>query len=258
MPEFARPNATLHYEIAGIGRPLLLVAGTASDSASWGPLLPLLAGRQLIMPDNRGSGRSRAAGSLAIPDMIDDLSALIDHLGIGPLDVVGHSLGGLLGLGLAATYPRQVARLVTLTSGTMSDASRVLFRDLARLYFTMAPTDWFRLLYQWLFSDPFFADEANIAAAASGSTAYAWRQSPGDFARQVAAIDAMPPIDLRRVTCSVLAVAAELDLLAPPKAVLALHSAISGVHHQTIPGAAHSIHWEKPAEVAAAISGFLG
>lgn len=257
MPELSRPHAILHYEIAGTGKPLLLVAGIASDSASWGPLPPLLRGRQLIMPDNRGSGRTRADGPLAIPDMIDDLAALIDHLGIGPVDVVGHSMGGFLGLALAAHHPDRVARLVTLACGTLSSASRVLFHDLARLYFTIPPADWFRLLYQWLFSDPFFADEANVAAAAAGSTAYPFRQSPGDFARQVAAIDTMPPIDLGRVACRVLAVAAELDLLAPPGAVAALHARVAGIRHQSIPAAAHSIHWEKPAEVAAAINGFL-
>jgi pimeloyl-ACP methyl ester carboxylesterase len=55
----------------------------------------------------------------------------------------------------------------------------------------------------------------------------------------------------------VLALSAELDLLAPPKAVAELHRDVPGVEFATVVGAAHSIHWEKPAETAAAINAFL-
>ncbi len=115
-----------------------------------------------------------------------------------------------------------------------------------RLYFTIPPEDWFRLLYQWLFSPPFFADEANVASAAAASTAYAHRQSPGDFARQVAAIDRALPVDLSPIKCPVLALSGGRDLLAPPGAVEQLHTKIQRLSHQTIPYAAHSLHWEAP------------
>ena len=236
---------------------MLLIAGIASDGASWGPLVPLLAGRRLILIDNRGCGQTKVEGPIEIAEMADDCAALLDHLGLGAVDVVGHSLGGHIALDLAARHPAHVARLVTLTSGSISAASRVLFRDMARLYFTIVPQDWFRLLYQWLFSEPFFIDEANVAAAAEGSTSYAHRQSPGDFARQVAAIDRAGVLDLASVRSPTLAVAAELDLLAPAKAVRAMHAGIADVRFTTIAGTAHSIHWERPAETAVVIAGFL-
>jgi len=62
MPQFENGAASIHYEIIGEGEPLLLIAGTASDGASWGPLLPLLTGRRLILIDNRGSGQTRVEG----------------------------------------------------------------------------------------------------------------------------------------------------------------------------------------------------
>lgn len=258
MPQFQRSDATIHYETAGEGRPLLLIAGTASDNASWGPLLPLLPGRQLIMPDNRGSGRTHIEGPLTLSDMVEDCAGLLDHLRLDAVDVVGHSLGGYLALCLAATHPTRARRLVTLGAGTIDAKARVLFRDLARLYFTTPPEDWFRLLYQWLFSTPFFEDEAVIAAAAASSTAYQYRQSPSDFARQVAAIDSAPVIDLATITAPILAISAELDLLAPPIAVEAMHRPLPTLRdHVTIPHTAHSIHWEAPQAVADAINGFL-
>ena len=257
MPQFQNGAASVHYEIIGEGRPLLLIAGTASDGASWGPLLPLLPGRRLILIDNRASGRTKVEGPITHAEMIEDCAALLDHLGLAAVDVVGHSLGGFLGLGLAATHPDRVARLITLCAGAISPRGRVIFRDLARLYFVLPPEDWFRLLYPWLFSDPFFADERRVAAAATGSTTYAFRQSPGDFARQIAAIDHATPIDLTGITAEVLAISAELDLLSPPAAVAALHASVPRLEHVTLANVAHSIHWEAPQAVTDAISGFL-
>jgi aminoacrylate hydrolase len=189
--------------------------------------------------------------------MFNDCAALLDHLGVKTVDVVGHSLGGWIGLGLAARHPGKVARLVTMGTSPLTARTFVLLRDLARLYFTMVPQDWFRLFYQWLFSEAFFADEANVAAAADASTNYKYRQSPGDFARQIAALDHPEDVDLSKISCSVLAMSAELDLLAPEAAVVEFHRPIPAHQLMTITGSAHSLHWEKPAEVAAAINAFL-
>jgi aminoacrylate hydrolase len=258
MPEFIRDAATIHYETIGTGKPLLLIAGTASDGASWAPLVPLLPGRQLILIDNRGSGQTKVDGPLSHADMIEDCAALIDHLGIDPVDVVGHSLGGFLGLGLAARHPDKIARLVTMCAGFIKPRTKALFTDLSRLYFTLPPEDFFRLLYPWLFSDPFFTDAANVTAAAKASTDYAHRQSPGDFARQISAMDRPAQYDMATITCPVLAIAGELDLFAPPESVARAHGPIAEHEMTTIEDAAHSIHWEKPAETAAAIMEFLG
>lgn len=258
MPEHLHADASLHYEILGDGPPLLLIAGLASDGASWGPLLAELSGRQLIVVDNRGAGRTRSAGPIRFADYVADIASLIEALGIGPVDVVGHSLGGAIGLWLAAAHPHLAKRLVTLTSGGTSASKTLLFKDMARLGFIVPPEDWFRLLYQWLFSDALFADEANVAAAAAASAAYPHRQSPGDFSRQVAALATVGPLARERIACPVLAVSAERDLLAPPAAVDALHAGISGLERREVAGVAHSIHWEAPQVVGAMIRDFLG
>lgn len=257
MPQFDNHGASLFYETSGAGRPLLLIAGLASDMASWGPLPPLLTGRQLIMIDNRGCGRTQSTGEIRIADMADDCRALLDHLGIAEVDIVGHSMGGMIGLLLAAAAPERVRRIVTMTSGVIAPSKRILLKDLARLYASVSPTDFFRLLYQWLFSEPFFADERNVTAAALASTSYPYRQSPADLARQVAVFDRALDWDPGRVRCPVLALSAEKDILAPTAMVEAMHAPIAGVRYGVIAGAAHSVHWEKPAEVAAAINDFL-
>lgn len=147
MPEFTRDVASIHYELLGEGPPLLLVAGTASDGASWGPLLPLLTGHRLILIDNRGSGRTRCEGALSHDEMIEDCAALLDHLGIEKADVVGHSLGAFLSLGLAARHPDRVSKVASLSLGFLDARTRAIFTELARLYPRLPPEDFFRLLY---------------------------------------------------------------------------------------------------------------
>lgn len=259
MPDFDNNGARVHYELLGSGSPVLLIAGIASDGASWGPLVPLLADRhRLIMIDNRGSGRTKVEGPIELADMMGDCVALLDHLKLDRVDVVGHSMGGMLGLMLAAAHPERVNRLVTLASGTISRDDRLLFGELSSLYSDMSPEKWFRVLYYWLFSSTFFPSERAIADAAAGSATYPYRQSPADFARQVAAIDHLrSPLDFSHVACLVLAVAAELDLLAPEVTVKMLHADVPHVAHRRIDGAAHSVHWERPDEVAALIREFL-
>lgn len=258
MPDFDNNGASVHYEFVGAGPPLLLLAGLASDGASWGPLTPLLAERfRVILIDNRGSGRTRAGGELTIADMADDARALLDHLDIREASVVGHSLGGALGLILSASHPTRVRRLVTMTTGAVTPKIHALFADLLRVYREDEPETYFRLLFQWLFSEPFFADAASVSAAAEASAAYPYRQSPDDFARQVAALKTAPKIELAAVRCPVLALAAGRDLLGPPDAVRALHAPIPDHRVEVIENAAHSIHWEAPDDVAQKVLAFL-
>lgn len=259
MPDFDNNGARVHYELVGSGPPLLMLAGLASDGASWGPLTPLLAAHhRLILIDNRGCGRTKVEGPLAVLDMVDDAVALLDRLEVRDANIVGHSLGGAIGLLIASRHPGRVRRLVTMTSGGIHTKTRTLFEDLARVYARVEPQDYFRLLFQWLFSEPFFANPANVAAAATGSVLYPFRQSPADFSRQVAALRTVPEIDTAAIACPVLALAAERDLLGPPEAVMALHAGIADHRVEVIPEAAHSIHWEATQAVAEKVLGFLG
>jgi aminoacrylate hydrolase len=259
MPQLDVLDVSIHYEIVGKGQPVLMIAGTASDGASWAPLLPLLQDRfQLILIDNRGSGQTRHAGRIFIEDIVADSAKLIDHMDFGPLPVIGHSLGGAIGLRLAASHPHKVSKLVTLAAGA-NPKSIALLKDLAELYDSgIRPQLFFRLLYQFLFSASFFANPANVEAAAEASTNYRHRQSPADLKRQVAMFDAVAPLNRESVMAPVLAISGGGDLLASPDDVTAAHAGIKNLAQITIPGIGHSTHWEAPEAVATAILKFLG
>ena len=90
---------------AGVGRPLVLVHGATADHTTWRTSGPLLATRHTIHAvDRRGRGASGDTAGYAIEREFEDLAAVVDAVAAesgGPVDVVGHSYGGRIGLGAA-------------------------------------------------------------------------------------------------------------------------------------------------------------
>jgi pimeloyl-ACP methyl ester carboxylesterase len=105
----------LYYETHGAGRPMILLHGGLGSGEMFGPILPTLAEKHLvIVPDLQGHGRT-ADIDRPIDErlMADDVAALIDHLGLEKPDLVGYSLGGGIAFHTAVKYPDKVRKLVT-------------------------------------------------------------------------------------------------------------------------------------------------
>ena len=98
MPILHNKDVDLYYEIHGEGAPLMLVAGLASDSQSWLPVVDALTSQyQLILLDNRGVGRTEPKDiEISIGAMADDCIALARHLNVSSFSLLGHSMGDLL------------------------------------------------------------------------------------------------------------------------------------------------------------------
>jgi pimeloyl-ACP methyl ester carboxylesterase len=99
----------------GEGGTLLLVHGWTCDSCDWSWQFGAFAGRHRVLaPDLRGHGRSGAGDGYDLRAFAADLTALLDLLAVGPVVVVGHSLGGAIASVLAVEHPDRVRALVTL------------------------------------------------------------------------------------------------------------------------------------------------
>ena len=107
-----------HVRSAGPSRkrrttPVLLLHGVPETSATWEPLMEILAkDRACLAPDLKGLGQSEAKGPYDIPTLAGELAALVLHEFDGPVDIVGHDWGGSLALALAGARPELVRRLV--------------------------------------------------------------------------------------------------------------------------------------------------
>jgi 3-oxoadipate enol-lactonase len=105
----------LAVEVTGEGPAVVLVHGLGGTSNFYQPQVGALAERfRVIRPDTEGSGRSPVTGTLSIDGFADDLAALIDGLGEGPVRVVGHSLATVTVRTLAARRPDLVSHLALL------------------------------------------------------------------------------------------------------------------------------------------------
>ena len=108
----------LYYETHGSGRPLVLLHGGLGSGEMFGPALERLAeGHRVIAVDLQGHGRTADVDRpLSVVTMGDDIAALIEHLGLGQVDLVGYSLGGGVAFQCAANHPELVRRLVMVST----------------------------------------------------------------------------------------------------------------------------------------------
>ena len=132
MPSMIVNGVDLYYECHGKGAPLMLIAGRASDSQSWQPIVEELSQHYLvILPDNRGVGRTKPQDiETSIQQIADDCMALIGHLGLSSVTLLGHSMGGFVALDCAIRYPERVSQLILAgTSAFNSERNKALFQD---------------------------------------------------------------------------------------------------------------------------------
>ncbi|MFN8520168.1 MAG: alpha/beta hydrolase [Chloroflexota bacterium] len=112
------PGATLTYDVRpgadGQHRPLLVI-GSPMGASGFGTLAGHFADRTVVTYDPRGVERSVKDDptSESTPDQhADDLHRIIEHLGLGPVDVFASSGGAVNALALVATHPEDVRTLV--------------------------------------------------------------------------------------------------------------------------------------------------
>jgi len=103
------------YRRLGAGPPLVLVMGLGGSIDDWTPsfVADLASHFDVVVFDNAGVGRSAGpTGTLTVSAMADQTSALITTLGLGRVDVLGWSMGGMVAQALAVRHPGQVAKII--------------------------------------------------------------------------------------------------------------------------------------------------
>jgi len=256
-------NVTIEYETTGEGEPLLLVMGLSCQLIHWpDEFVEMIASRgfQVIRFDNRDMGlstkfpgdpvgigrtlaslvsRRLARSAYLLADMADDAAGLLDHLGVGPVHVVGASMGGMIAQSIAIGHPDKVLSLTSIMSNTGNRRSgrptTTVIRKMAGLM-VGAPDNDGRITAAILdngvaigrlISGPHF-DEAEERAMIT--RAFDRNYSPAGTMRQVLAISASPnrTRDLRKVTAPTLVIHGLADPLVQPSGGVATTRAIPG------------------------------
>ncbi len=251
----------IYFEVHGDGPPLVLVAGLASDSQSWLPVVPPLAERfAVITYDNRGVGRTAPQDAdISMTLLTDDCAALIEHLGYSKVVLLGHSMGEFIAQQFAARYPDRVDRLILVGTALENTARNcALFLDMARSLKSGAdPEAWFREFFGWIFTTRFLQDEATVAEALLIAVEYPYPQTPAQFRRQVESVAEFVGVNASRIKAKTLVMTGSEDLLFPSQQGHALAEELPNAEFLLVPDAAHSIHMEVPGAFVDAVLQFL-
>ncbi len=258
MPIFEHDGIEMHYERSGDGPPLLLIAGMMSDSASWAALVPSLERHfTVIRPDNRTTGRTVPWSAPATIDKCAfDCAALMDRISRGRAHVVGHSLGGMIGMRMATQYAENVKSLTLLAAAPLRLERNVqLFKTLLAIRQSNAkPGVWLNALFPWLFAPSLYETPGALAEATQAALAYPYAQTPAAMAHQLAALDGYAPEAPGDLPCPTQALLGADDLLMPAGHAKA---ALGDIPAHMIADAGHSVHWDQPEAVSEHLRRFI-
>ena len=107
----------LDGEVAGQGPPVVLLHGLSATRRNvvQGSRALLRRGYRVIAYDARGHGASSPGTRYGYPELIEDLEAVLDDLGLDRVALVGSSMGAATGMAFALRHPERVAALVQIT-----------------------------------------------------------------------------------------------------------------------------------------------
>jgi pimeloyl-ACP methyl ester carboxylesterase len=119
-------DVELSLDDVGTGPPLVLIHGVATCRAEWRPFTAGWArDRRVVAYDQRGHGESTHLGQperYSLDLLVKDLAELLDRRSVGPADLLGHSLGGVVAMKYALAYPDRVRSLVMVNASALPSA----------------------------------------------------------------------------------------------------------------------------------------
>ena len=247
-----RGDAEIYYEVDGEGPPIVFAHGLGGNQLSWWQQLAHFAGTHTCIAfAHRGFPPSSAVPGNRAPDAYaDDLAALIDELRVENVALVGQSMGGWTCLEYALREPKKVRALVMAsTSGTI-DYNQLGDSSIAE-WSRRAPGALAEL--QKLGVHP--AAGGRMAREQPALAQLYWQiaeMAPAAFREQVRErilqLRNRPPTLLAQLPMPVLFITGDEDWVFPPAAGPAFAALAPKGRAVRVPGAGHSVYFERAAQ----------
>jgi 3-oxoadipate enol-lactonase len=258
MPSVRVNGVKLNYVEAGNGPETIVFShGLFMSSNSYREQMRSFSNRyRVVAYDHRGHGKSSTPWAGYDMDTIaEDAAQLIEHLG-APVHFAGLSMGGFVGIRLAARRPQLLRSLVLMATsadeqpGNKATAHAVT-TGLVRT-FGLKPIA--KQAVRVMYGAPYLRDKQHYEVA----LAYV-RSLPKSLWRPMAAVADRPSVagELGRINIPTLVVVGNCDTLLPPPNSLRLAAGIRNAKLVRIPGTGHLITDENPDAATAAIENFL-
>jgi proline iminopeptidase len=133
---FVDANGVLiYYKAIGEGAPLVILHGGPGASHDYflPYLLPLARANRIIFIDERGSGKSEKLEDVSkytVDAMVEDVEAVRVALGLGKINLLGHSCGGVLAEAYALKYQGNLSHLILCSTFHSTKALNEVFRQM--------------------------------------------------------------------------------------------------------------------------------
>jgi thioesterase CepJ len=258
----------LSVNARGEGPAVLFISGTGMPAAAWelfGASELVDRGFRVVTFDNRGVGRSDGPpGPYSVEMMAADTARLVEELGIGPVSVVGLSLGGSIAQQLAVWRPDLVHAVVLWASvgRTPSFFRRLLAVERELSYSTPVPVSWhiwqyllIALPFDVLQNDDVLVDE--VAELLESAIEWSGDGRAGQFAADIAWDTSDHHGLYPRITQPCLVLSHEHDLIYPPAAAREAVRAMPNGRLVEIPRLAHGQALEAAPIVMRHVMSFL-
>lgn len=251
---------------------ILLIHGMAGNSDTWREVMPELAKNHTVLaPDLLGHGESaKPTGDYSLGAHASGLRDLLAALGLGPVTVVGQSLGGGVAMQLGYQHPEEVERLVLIGSGGLGREVSWLLRALTFpgaeyvMPFIFHPLlrdqgeSITRVLRKRGWESPRATEMlqvyGSITEAANRAAFVRTLRSVIDPGGQ--SVNATDRLHLTAATPTLI-VWGEDDNVIPVDHAHAAHEAIPGSRLQILEGVGHFPHLERPKQVIEVIEDFI-
>ena len=261
-------DTSLAVQICGSGAPLVLLHAFPLDHTMWHRVLPLANHARLIIPDQRGFGRSTCNDSekspiVSITQLADDVAKLLDALDIAePATIAGISMGGYVAQHVAVRYPEKVSHLILIDTKFSADTPEARSTR-ANLAATVGRVG------QQVLAD---AMVPNLLAATDTARSQTERAANEEFLRKLiseqsvatiqAALQALadrPDMtkDMQHLEKPVLLICGSEDTITPPAVMKSMEKILLQGRLLIVPDAGHLVPLEAPVVFHEAVRSFL-
>jgi len=262
VPVVTTGEGTVHYEVIGRGCPVILLHGWLGSWGLWQDTLTWFGETRFSQTfrtyalDFWGFGESGKQGGYQIQDYVRLVDTFMERLGIQAAPLVGHSMGGTIGLSVALAHPQRVTKVVVVGSPLAGSSLSLPLKaasskPVAHLLFSRLPL--FRrglhTLSPRLCADPRFPGMIDHDLS---------QTSLESFLNSIASlrkVNLLPQLD--SIQIPVLGIYGDRDPIVHPHQAQVLHQRIPHARVETYAGAGHFIMLDAPGRFRQSLEQFL-
>lgn len=264
MANFTFKGKSVYYVTYGAGNPILLLNGIMMSTNSWKAFIPAFsANNQVVLFDFFDQGQTdKMVGETYTQEVqVALLVALLDHLKLEKVNIVGVSYGGSVAMQFAIAHPERLSRLVIFNSTAytnpwLSDIGKAWNKaaesgDGAAYYFTAIPS---------IYSPAYYARKLDWMKNRE-KTLIPILSNPAFTSAMIRLTNSAETHDVRAklstITAPTLIVSSDCDYLTPMADQVFIHGQIPNSDYVIIPGTGHASLYEKPLLFTALVLGFI-